>query len=228
MTTFSLSGLELSLPEALLTEPIKNMIDNGWYEIEEMRALRAHLRSDDTFLEIGGGMGYIAALCARTISAERVTTVEPNPEMIPTLRKNLADNGFDAAAVLHAVVVPEITAQTETFYLPHSFWAASVSEIGMEGAYQAVTVPAISLADLLEEKQPTVLMVDAEGAEAEFFKSNLPDVLRLIVLELHPDKYPLSAIREIFQRLDHNGFVYQPKGSQGAVVCFERVSKTDS
>ena len=225
MTAFSLSGLKLTLPDALLTEPIQNMIDNGWYEIEEMRALNRHLRTEDRFLEIGGGMGFIAALSARKVSPERVTTVEANPDMIPVIKKNLADNGFEAAEVIHAVVVPEVKDQTAQFFLPRSFWAASVTADGMEEAHREVTVPAISLADLLEEKKPTVLMVDAEGAETNFFTTKLPEVLRQIILELHPDKYPASSIQKIFRRLDQNGFVYQPNGSQGAVVCFERISQ---
>jgi FkbM family methyltransferase len=223
LTTFSLSELKLSLPEALLTDPIRDMIDNGWYEIEEMRAIKNHLRPDDTFLEIGGGLGFIAALSARTIGANRVTTVEANPVMIPIIRQNLDENGFGAADVVHRAVVADATDETMPFFVPQSFWAASSSTLGMEGLHRTVSVPTISLDALLNEKQPSVLMVDVEGAEAGFFSSKLPSTLRLIVLELHPDKYPPSVIGQIFQRLGQNDFIYQPKGSQGSVVCFERI-----
>jgi len=97
LATFSLSGLQLALPDGLLTAPIQEMIDNGWYEIED---------------------------------------------------------------------------ETVKFFIPRSFWAASVNGVGLDDDPRSIAVPAISLADLLDETQPTVLMVDAEGAETGFSDQN--------------------------------------------------------
>lgn len=223
MSTFSLNGLKMTLPDALMTAPIRKMIDNGWYEIDEMKALKLNLLPDDRFLEVGGGMGYIAALSARRVGASQVTTVEANPEMVPIIRQNLVANGFPEVDIRHGVVVAEKTQEYAEFFLPRSFWAASLNPKGLNGSPKSIQVPTLSMTELIEEIQPTFLMIDVEGAESDFFMSQLPAALRVIVLELHQDKYPRHVIRDIFRRLDQQDFIYQPKGSHGAVVCFERI-----
>lgn len=223
MATFSLNGLEMTLPDALMTAPIRKMIDNGWYEIDEVKALKMNLRPEDRVLEIGGGMGYIAAMSARTVGASQVTTVEANPEMVPVIRRNLEANGFPEVDIRHGVAVAKKGQGHAEFFLPRSFWAASINPQGLKGAPKSIEVPTLSMTELIEETQPTFLMIDVEGAEADFFMSRLPATLRVIVLELHQNKYPRHVIRDIFRRLDQQDFVYQPNGSHAAVVCFERI-----
>lgn len=55
MPAYTLGDLLISLPEKMLTPSIRRMLDKGWYEIEEAKALRAHLRDGDRVLELGGG-----------------------------------------------------------------------------------------------------------------------------------------------------------------------------
>lgn len=223
MPNFSISGLSLTLPASLLTAPIQRMLEKGWYEVEERKALEANLRSDDCVLELGGGAGLLAAFSARLVGADRVTTVEANPKMLPVIQNNLAQNDYSAVKVRHGMVLEQPQEKEAAFYVPESFWAASQDTCAMDSSWLSISVPVIPLETLLNEEQPTVLVVDVEGAEASYFFSDLPNSLRLIIVELHPQKYSGHAIRALFNRLDKQDFVFQPTGSHGAVVCFEKV-----
>ncbi|PSL17579.1 FkbM family methyltransferase [Shimia abyssi] len=223
MPTFSLSGIKLSLPKLLLTESIRRMLEKGWYEVEERKALEAHLRSGDRVLELGGGAGFLAAFSAQFVGASQVTTVEANPKMLAVLQKNLADNDCSLVNVRHGVVLGKTTEKETSFHVPEAFWAASQDTSAMDSSWLSVSVPTLSFDALLGEEQPTVLVVDVEGSEASYFFLDLPECLRLIVIELHPQKYSPHAIRALFNRLDRQSFIFQPLGSHGTVVCFERL-----
>lgn len=219
MPSWTIDGLSLTLPEAMLTPGIARMCDKGWYETEERRALAAHLAPGDRLLELGGGAGFLACVAARALGAARVVTVEANPAMLPVIRANLAANGQEAVRLVHAAAVADGCCEME-LHVPAAFWAASLEDAP---GTRAVTVPARPAEALIADHDPTVLVVDVEGAEAGFFAHPLPGTLRLIVVELHPPRYPRAAIRDLFARLGARGFAYEPKGSSGAVVCFHRL-----
>lgn len=221
MPAYTLGDLLILLPEKMLTPSIRRMLDKGWYEIEEAKALRAHLRDGDRVLELGGGAGFLAALSASRVGAKNVTTVEANPEMVPIIEGNLARNGQADATIIHGVVSEEPKQSAVDFFVPEDFWAATAINTN-QSRKRVISVPSVQLSDLLERYQPTVLIVDVEGAERDYFINGLPSGVRLIVIELHPDQYERWVIGEMFSRLAQQGFIYQPRGSHGAVVVFEK------
>lgn len=221
MPAYALGDLQISIPEEMLTPSIRRMLDKGWYEIEEAKALRIHLRDGDRVLELGGGAGFLATLAASRVGAKNVTTVEANPEMVPIIKANLDRNGQADVTVIHGVVSEE-TKQTDIdFFVPEDFWAATTLNTNPSRT-RVVTVASVQLSDLLKRYQPTVLIVDVEGAEREYFTNDMLADVRLIIIELHPDQYERWVIGKIFSRLAKQGFTYQPRGSHGAVVVFER------
>jgi protein-L-isoaspartate(D-aspartate) O-methyltransferase len=60
---------------------------------------RLDVREGHTVLEIGTGSGYNAALLSHRLGAERVTSVEVDPELVPLARDRLASLGFAPALV---------------------------------------------------------------------------------------------------------------------------------
>lgn len=213
--------IKFFLPDSLLTPTIREMLENGWYEVEEANAVQALLRPGDKVLELGGGAGFLAALCGRKVGAANVVTVEANPKMIPLIKRNLAANGQSAITVVHGAVLASPERSTATFFVTKAFWAAA-SKKPTALASEQITVPALALDSLLERYNPSVLIVDVEGAEEDFFLTLLPENLRLIIIELHPENYPPKTIRSIFARLADQQFTYETKGSHGPVVVFAR------
>ena len=223
MATYKLNGAILSVPDAILTPTIRKMLEKGWYEIEEFRAIKAHLRKSDIVLELGGGVGYLAVICAQIVGAKNVTTVEANPILLPVIEKNLSNNKMKDVNLLHGVAVEKSIYEIEDFYLSDDFWSATHKNRDRK-LYNKVEVPSVAVDRLLIKIQPTFLIIDVEGSEEDFFYSKLPEEVRIIILELHSKRYSQQTIRDVFVRLFDQNFTYQTKGSNGDVVVFERVS----
>jgi protein-L-isoaspartate(D-aspartate) O-methyltransferase len=58
------------------------------------------VRDGHQVLEIGTGTGYHAALLAHRLGAERITTIEIDPDLAAHAYKALSDSGFDAVTVI--------------------------------------------------------------------------------------------------------------------------------
>ena len=84
-------------------------------------------------------------------------------------------------------------------------------------------MPCLDFKDLLTTHQPTLLICDIEGGEADLLlgTNSMPSV-RKIVLELHRSVTGLKGIRDIFLHLSKQGFAYDPGLSEKAVVVFHR------
>jgi FkbM family methyltransferase len=221
MSAYEAFGIQITFPEEVLTPVIRKMLEKGWYEVEEANAIRHNLRDGDRVLEIGGGVGFLATLCSSIIGSENVITVDANPRSIPIIQKNLQDNAHSKAKVIHGAVIESPKDKVVDFFIPESFWSAALTE--PEGQFiSRVSVPILDFNDLINKYQPTVLIIDVEGEERNYFRLDIPSRTRLIILELHPKKYPAIIIGDIFQRLAAQRFFYQPRGSHGAVVVFEK------
>lgn len=222
MAEFVLNGVVLDLPPELLTRQIDRAIRTGRYENTEALALMRHIRGRDRLLDLGAGAGYLATLAGRIVAPGAVTAVEAAPELVRIARATLARNGVEGR-VIHAAVVPAgHVGATATLALRPSFWASSLIPPAPGKAWAPVEVPAIPLPDLLAQVAPTVMTVDLEGGEAALFDAPLSRGLRLAVVELHPAVYGRAGIGRIFAGLMAAGFAYQPQGSQGNTVVFDR------
>jgi FkbM family methyltransferase len=71
------------------------------YEEPVRRVIREYLRSGDTFIDIGANMGVMTFLAASIVGASgRVVAVEPNPENVQFLYRNIILNGTTTVEVL--------------------------------------------------------------------------------------------------------------------------------
>jgi FkbM family methyltransferase len=224
MPRFTLRGLTLDVPEAALRGTLPEALTSGRYEGQEADAVLRHLRAGDRFLDLGAGLGFLCALAAREIGADRVTGVEAGPETARMARANLALNGFGAVDLHHgAVVPPGHEGRTVAFGQRPAFWASALQAGGdWPKNAEIVEVPAIQLSVLMETARPTILSCDIEGAEADVLDQPLPENLRLIVAEIHPSVYGAEGTRRLFQALAAQGFAYCPDGSRGATVVLVR------
>lgn len=172
------------------------------YEVPERDLVERYLRPDDRVLELGTGMGLIATLCARRVGSERVLSFEANPALIPVARETFRLNRV-APRLEHAALGPR--AGEIEFFIEPDFWASSTHRSGA-GA-QRVRVPMRPLAEVVAEFQPTFLIVDIEGGEAELFESqDLGPSVRRLMLELHPQVIGAEATELLLARLAAAGF----------------------
>lgn len=224
MPQYCLRGITLDLPDSALRGGLAQALATGRYETTEADAIQRHLRPGDRFLDLGAGLGYLCCLAAQLLGPQAVTGVEAGPETAALARGNLDRNGFAAAGLRHGAVVAAGQGGQVAFGQRPAFWASALKGPGdWPGNARVLRVPALAVDALLAAHRPTVLCCDIEGAEIEVLAGPLPPDLRLIVAEIHPAAYGLAGTRRLFDGLSAAGFAFQPEGSRGATVVFERL-----
>ncbi|SEO95034.1 methyltransferase, FkbM family [Salinihabitans flavidus] len=223
MRQYTLNDVRLELPEWLQESAIADRLSRGAYEVHEARAVMQRVRAGMPVLELGAGLGYVTALCARLAGPENVVSVEANPKMIDVVRHNLSLNGADAVTLIHgAVSEGDLQSETLAFNAGALFWGGSIlmSDTAREGAEE---VPALRLGDLLMLHRPRFVIMDIEGAERFLFDRSWPPFVRFVVLELHPKRYPDSVVKKIVDCMSRSGLTYDPVTSTGRILGFRRV-----
>ncbi len=224
MAKFEIDGIELRIPGRHLRPALIKTLESGLYEWNEAKALKQHLRPGDRLLDLGAGAGYLSSLAARVIGAENIVAVEASPDMLEVLERNLAVNLAGGVRVVHGAVMPEShEAETVEFGVRPAFWSSRVAEGEQPKGTKVVPVPVLRLPDLLDEAQPTIVMMDVEGAEVELCQKPWPESVRLVMMEIHAVRYPQTELQRLFDGMSRNGFTYMPWGTRGEVVVFQRI-----
>ena len=214
-----LNGVELRLPDDLATPAIREKLADGSYEADEARAADRCVKPGFRVLELGAGIGYVTTLCARRAGPGNVLSVEANPELLPVIEANLAANGQQGVSVMHgAVTGPVDEGATAEFALSQGYTGSSLG-----GRGRSVTVPLISVHELIRAHRPHVVLMDVEGAEADMFKRVWKCPLRFCVMELHPKKYHPRTVKRIVDVMSRMEMTYDPVTSRGKILGFRKV-----
>jgi FkbM family methyltransferase len=159
---------------------VMRALTKGGYEREELRLIGVVMAADDVVLEVGAGLGLVSTYCAKRIGSNRVHAFEADPDLEPCIRETYELNGVQPALEMCAV---SGSAGRVTLYRDKHFVSSSV--VRRRVGNQPVEVPGKALSYIVEKIHPTLLIIDAEGAEREMFESAQLDGVTRIVLELH-------------------------------------------
>lgn len=192
-------GVMLPVKHALVSPGIAREIYLGDYEAKEIEIISKRLTIDDVVFEVGAGLGYLSAYCAKRTGGDRVFTYEANPELIPLIRETHARNGV-TPTVTNALLAKG-DGERE-FHLEDDFWASSAHRAGG----RSITVRQIDLNAELARVKPSFLIVDIEGGEAEFFADAELSGVQKICVETHPGTLTDAQISEMLARLFAQGF----------------------
>ncbi|MFX0544344.1 FkbM family methyltransferase [Roseovarius sp. S1116L3] len=89
-------GMGLSLCLNMARDPIQNAWRRGeFFEVEELEALEAHIKSGAHIIDIGANVGNHALYFATRLQAARVVVVEPNPLALAPLMANVLINRLE-------------------------------------------------------------------------------------------------------------------------------------
>jgi FkbM family methyltransferase len=189
----------LPVKHALVSPGIAREIYLGDYEAKEIEIISRRLAADDVVFEVGAGLGFLSAYCARRTGAERVFAYEANPELIPLIRETHARNGV--APALTNALLANGEGERE-FHLEAEFWASSAHR----GGGRSIKVRQLDRNTELARVKPTFLIVDIEGGEAEFFAGADLSTVRKICVETHPDVLGDRLLSEMIAGLVAKGF----------------------
>ena len=200
-----------------LSRRVEAALRDGSYEKSELRLLEAVLEPGDVVLEVGAGLGFISAFCARRLGSERVFTYEANPGLEGPIRETYLLNAVDPTLTM-AAIGPD---DGETvFYRDKHLWSSSI--VLRSPDMRPVRVAVRSLTGEVARCRPTLLIVDAEGAEREMFRAaELPTVTRIVV-ELHERVIGPAGVAQAREDLAALGFVEDAALSRGEQLVMRR------
>jgi FkbM family methyltransferase len=192
-------GVMLPVKHALVSPGIAREIYFGDYEAKEIEIISRRLAADDVVFEVGAGLGFLSAYCAKRTGAERVFAYEANPELIPLIRETYARN--QVAPILTNALLANGDGERE-FHLEDEFWASSAHR----GGGRSIIVRQLDRDTELARIKPSFLIVDIEGGEAEFFAGAELSTVRKICVETHPDVLGDRLLSEMIAGLVAKGF----------------------
>jgi FkbM family methyltransferase len=164
----------------------------GMYEPEVIRAFRKYLRRGDTCIDVGGHIGYLTLLMARTVGSKgKVVTFEPMPDAYLVLEENVNLNGLKNVKLEQAAVGESETIGSLIFEASQRLtWTPSAIAYGVRGERKSVSVPVVSLDRYVRNAglHPRLIKVDVEGAELDVLRG-ARQVLRedgpTVLVEVH-------------------------------------------
>ncbi|UTI62995.1 FkbM family methyltransferase [Paraconexibacter antarcticus] len=219
---YELAGLTIP-PGPHLTSEIRDQLASGRYERAELAALRAKLRTDDTVMELGTGIGVLSAYCARITGSASVFTFEANPALETPIRALYRAN--DVAPTLQMCVLGGHHGEVR-LHVHEDFWASST--VSAEGtASSAVAVPMRPFAEAIRDVAPTLLIIDIEGGERELTPTLCLDGVRTVIIELHPGVIGEDGCAEALAAIEDAGFAFDPATSSDDVFVLERTATPD-
>ncbi len=216
-------GVLIPYDPAVITPAIAHAIRAGYFEAEEAAQLPHIVEPDDVVLDIGAGIGFISTLIARR--AERVISVEANPDLLPFMEMLHGANHVENVTRLNAVL-GEAEAGMATFYQRADFWMGSLAA-GPNPYKSTVKVPYMGLNTLLKKERVTLIVCDIEGAESFLFNHAELCCVDRVYLELHDHITGLKGIASVFKAMAARGFAYDPRFSNGAIILFRRLEEDE-
>lgn len=158
----------------------------GTAEPEEQAALERYLRPGGVFYDIGANVGFFATLAARLVgSTGKVYAFEPNPACAARVRRNAELNSFSHLEVVEAAV----SRSSGRTHLHLGVITGGSSIVGEKGQ-GAIEVAQLSIDDFRARgsRGPTLVMIDAEGAEIDVLEG-MSETIRscrpVIMCEVH-------------------------------------------
>lgn len=211
-----LGGVRLRVG-AHLSAPIQRAIHRGHYEAPELACLQRALTASDVVLELGTGLGLLAAFCARRVGSERVFTFEANPALRPLIEETFRLN--EVAPTLETVMLGAESGR-RAFYVDRDFWRSST--VRGTRPVQEVDVPVWAFNGELERRRPTVLIIDIEGGEVELVEYMRLDGVRTVIIELHPRVIGVERTEAVKAFFAASGFTTAASEAKGTVLWLER------
>lgn len=177
--TTVLDGVTLHTRGNGIPPEVTRLLQRGEYEFAERKLLLRVLTPSDRVLEVGAGIGALGLVAARICGAANVLSFEADPDTLPVIEANQALNDLYPAVRASAVTAD---GGPLTFYRMGNIISSSVID---RGNAEAITVESERLDDLIAEFAPTILLMDAEGAELELLRNADLSSLRAMVIETH-------------------------------------------
>lgn len=218
----TVAGFEISVPRSLATPVIAGALLEGNYEATERGAAVKDVQPNDRILELGAGLGLVALTVQRACPGVTMQIVEANPELAPVLRSNLALNKCQAEVIEGIAALKDGEGE---FHLAADFYASSTQLI--DGETKTIRRRSLNTNRLIQEFDPTVLIMDIEGGEITLLPHLDLTGIRRLIIEFHPRLCPPEEISSVIAHLVSSGFAVDLAQGSKQVLVFDRLRATE-
>ena len=152
------------------------------------------LNLEDTWLDIGGHLGFFAIRMARQFpNIKKVISYEALPHNVSFALENIKLNNLDqVCSVVQKAIVPGHEESID-FFISSDSGKHSILPIN---GREIIQVPAININEAIRETGATAIKMDVEGAEYELIKAITDwSNIRMVIVEYHFMYKPLKENR---------------------------------
>ena len=188
----------------------------GAIEYDEAHLAEKTITSEDIVVEFGSGLGIAASRVHKKSLPKRHICYEANPLLEPYSQKLFNTNNLNIELKNFGLG----DGSTLDFYAQNDYILSSFQKPHTHNNYRLISVPTVSLEQVLKDHQPTAIFCDIEGAELDFFVADSFGPVTKIIIELHPDIYGVEGVASFLGRMEDYGFGLVQK--QNETYCFIR------
>lgn len=200
-----------------MSNQVIEAILRGTYEWPEYKSINHNLDESDVVLEMGTGIGYVSLQCAKVVGGGNVHTFEPSPETAALALKNFDLNNANIKLTQKVLLFEN---NVTKFYINRQFESSSL--VKREGGEGEIEVECEEVNEVINRVNPTFLVMDIEGGEAELIpKMNLNGVKK-ISIEVHPHVIGDENVGKIVLHLLNQGFLISWASSANNVLFLFR------
>ena len=184
-----------------MSDHMQQAFSNGEYEQAELSIIKANLQSTDRVMELGSGIGFISAYCAKIIGSDRVWTFEANPDLEKHIRNVYRLNKVSPELSMCMLGKKE---GTQKFYIDQHFWGSSA--LPAEHCAKVLMVNVKPFNEAIRRIDPTFLIVDIEGGEYELLKDAEFFNVKKLLIEIHQQLLNPHQCSEVKSKIESCGF----------------------
>ncbi len=219
--TVNNSGLKIYLGDQASSSYARS-IYRDTHEAEERAIVERNLESNDTVLECGAGMGVVTTLCCQQIGSDRVYAYEANSKLEPVLRQTFALNQVSPHLEMKMV---SLDGGKQDFFAADRFVVSSRYDNSDQYAGEQQKLDSVSIQKLIDDLEPSFLIMDIEGAEVDLASEGLNLCsLKKLCIEMHPHIVGDEAITRLISNLIRQGFTLRLTECRNDVLFFSRAA----
>jgi len=177
-----------------LPRSLKNQIVEEYFELHKRSLAARFLGSDDSVLELGSGIGFVALYCQLQLGIGDYVCVEANRHAIRLAERNHAINGVTPRTI-HAAISSENGMISLNAY--PDFGITSQKEVPSRTLASIAAVPDFA---------PTALIVGLGGAEQFVRWKEVPASVRTVLIDLYPHDSDYPVAYDVIVELMAQGF----------------------
>jgi FkbM family methyltransferase len=194
-------GVMVSTTPEVIPKNVRSALFKGTYEVHELNLIKQILCRNDRVLEIGAGVGVVSLVATSCTGEGQVFSYEGNKTLEATIRANYALNSWCPNLFMEPVTSD---GRDICLYCDAKILSTSIYDRGMD--FEKSYTQSVGMSELFEKLQPSVLVMDVEGAEAELLALECVKGVREIVVEVHPHIIGEEAVSHLTKSLLSKGF----------------------